>query len=79
MTNSDLQGKIYNFSEDFQQLSFYTMQGASQWNVRMDGFCSLPDDTFIILDNNSKLIKDIIQILTLKLLLLVQKIKLLTD
>ncbi|GAB3715742.1 hypothetical protein [Flavobacterium koreense] len=57
MTNSDLQGKIYNFSDDFQQLSYHTMQGASQWNLRMDGFCSLPDDTFIILDNNSKLIK----------------------
>lgn len=57
MTNSNLEGKIYNFSNDFQQLNHYTMLGAEQFNIRMDGFCSLPDDSFIILNNNSKLVK----------------------
>lgn len=57
MSNNNLGGKIYSFSNSFALQTDYTFDGAWQYTIRMDGFCNLPDDTFVMFDNNSKKIK----------------------
>lgn len=57
MSNNNLEGKIYSFTSEYVRQTEYIFDGAEQYNIRIDGFCSLPDNSFVTFDNNSKKIK----------------------
>ncbi len=54
MSNNNLEGKIYSFSNDYVRQTEYIFEGGLQLSKRIDGFCSLPDNTLVVFDNTSK-------------------------
>ena len=56
-TTDNLSGTIYSFSNDYLPFGVYTFQGADQMNLRMNGICSLNDNTLVVYDDGEKKFK----------------------